>query len=148
MKGESEMTTNDGIFKATSHLDNVTDLVDTFFKDNEVEMDEEVFEDFCNVLAEATKPMAGKVIRELKDEIARNYRNSDRPGLINSRVKYNALKELIGEVRQFDNKMHDSANAGYVDAKWLVGIDRLVKIDPLNPRGRKASVKPDPADLI
>jgi hypothetical protein len=59
---------------------------------------------------------------------------------------FEALKKVVLEYQQADNKLFDSQIAsGYTDTDWADGIERLVKKDETKPRGRKATVKPDPA---
>jgi len=91
---------------------------------------------------------AGPVVRDIQANFTKAFLTSDRELYIATEIRYNALKALLAETRQMVCKAYDMATSGYVDATWLNGIERLVQVNPDKPRGRKATPKPDNADLV
>lgn len=90
---------------------------------------------------------AGPVIRNLEADWTKSFLTQDRAAYTACEVKYNALKALVGHMRQSICSKYDMATSGYVDATWLDGVERLVQKSE-TPRGRKPAIKVDPADLV
>jgi hypothetical protein len=89
---------------------------------------------------------AGAIIRSNHSIMVKAYAEQDGTALKAQRDFFAALKKVVLEYQQADNKLFDSQIAsGYVDSDWANGIERLVKKDEDKPRGRKATAKPDPA---
>jgi hypothetical protein len=98
-------------------------------------------------MAKSTAPMVGDVFRTLKSEIVHAHQAGDREMIVDIMNRYHAFKENTSNLRKLIDSLYDTAHLGFTDVEYLKGIDRIVKIDPDNPRGRKAVVKADPADL-
>lgn len=89
---------------------------------------------------------AGAVIRSNHSIMVKAYADQNATALKAQRDFFEALKKVVLEYQQADNKLFDSVIAsGYTDSDWAEGIERLVKKDETKPRGRRAAVKPDPA---
>lgn len=89
---------------------------------------------------------AGAIIRSNMVIMVKAYADQNPTALKAQRDFFENLKKVVLEYQQSDNKLFDSQIAsGYTDTDWADGIERLVKKDENNPRGRKATVKPDPA---
>jgi hypothetical protein len=90
---------------------------------------------------------AGPLIRSNEVLMSAAFANKDREILLAQMVYWNDLSKVISDYRQAACKLWDMhVGSGYVDASWANGIERIVKKDPDKPRGRKASVKVDPAE--
>lgn len=98
-------------------------------------------------MATTTAPKVGPVFRTLQSEAVQAYQASDKEMLESIMVRYNATKELVSDLRKTLDTLFDNAHSGFGDASWLEGIERITKVDPDKPRGRKAAIKVDPADL-
>lgn len=90
---------------------------------------------------------AGPVIRNLESKWTQAFLNQNRQSYNECEVQYNALKTLVGGIRQSICSKYDMATSGYVNSEWLDGVERLVQKSD-TPRGRKPAVRQDPADLI
>jgi len=90
---------------------------------------------------------AGPIIRSNETLLVAAYAARDIETINAQRSFYEAIAKVLADYRAADNKQYDMQVAsGYTDATWAKGLERLVKKDPDKPRGRKASVKVDPAD--
>ena len=105
---------------------------------------------------EATVPTvvfkAGPAVRQIQADISKATSSKDAALWLDARKRLSALKELISETTSMDNNLWDAVNASYNSAEdkaWANDIVRIHKpVDPNNPRGRKATEKVDPADLV
>lgn len=88
---------------------------------------------------------AGAIIRSNEQIMAKAYADNDAETLKVQREFFLNLKQVFDAYRQSDNRLFDIATSGYMNSDWLQGIERLVKKDENKPRGRKATVKADPA---
>lgn len=98
-------------------------------------------------MATTQAPKVGQVFRTLQSEAVHAYQANDREMVESIMVRYNATKELCSDLRKTLDTLFDNANSGFGDTEWLEGIERITKVDPDKPRGRKAAIKVDPADL-
>jgi len=89
---------------------------------------------------------AGPVIRSNQVLLVKAYADSDLATIVAQRAFYESIAKVLAEYRAADNKAFDMLVSGYTDATWAKGLERLVKKDPDKPRGRKATIKADPAD--
>lgn len=89
---------------------------------------------------------AGAIIRSNHSLMVKAYADQNGVALKAQRDFFEALTKVVAEYRQADNKLFDAATSGYMNSDWIQGVERLVKKDENNPRGRKATVKPDPAN--
>jgi hypothetical protein len=89
---------------------------------------------------------AGPVITSNQVLMVQAFANQDIETIKAQMVFFENLSKVVSSYRQAACKQYDMATSGYVNADWLNGVERLVKKDPDKPRGRKATVKPDPAD--
>lgn len=98
-------------------------------------------------MATTQAPRIGPVFRTLQSEAVQAYQANDKEMVESIMVRYNATKELVSALRHTLDTLYDNANSGFGDTEWLNGIERITKVDPDKPRGRKAAIKVDPADL-
>lgn len=89
---------------------------------------------------------AGPIIRSNEVILGKAYADQDLETILAQRSFYAKLAEVLSDYRARDNKSWDMLMSGYTDASWAKELPRLVKKDPDKPRGRKATVKADPAD--
>jgi hypothetical protein len=88
---------------------------------------------------------AGPVIDSNQVLLVQAFANQDVETIKAQMVFYENLSKTVSSYRQAACKQWDMATSGYMNSDWLNGIERLVKKDPDKPRGRKAIVKPNPA---
>lgn len=98
-------------------------------------------------MAKSSAPLVGDVFRTLKSEAVHAHQAGDREMIVDIMNRYHAFRENASSLRKLLDNLWDTAHMGFTDCEYLEGIERIVKIDPENPRGRKAAVKADPADL-
>lgn len=100
------------------------------------------------VFTPETPVALGPQIRKYQSELVHAYQAKDRAAVVANLNKYHALKELVSNWRHTADGMFDTAHLGFSDTEWMTGIERITKVDPDKPRGRKAAVKIDPADCV
>jgi hypothetical protein len=89
---------------------------------------------------------AGAVIESNEVILVKAYADRDIETIVAQRAFYESLSKTMARYRAADNKQWDmQIDSGYTDATWAKGLERLVKKDPDKPRGRKATVKVNPA---
>lgn len=95
---------------------------------------------------------AGEKIEDLSDRWVKSFIAGDRKAYDQCHEQYEALKECMANLRKAVCLAYDNTQKGYTDNAWQnpktkdsegkeIIVQRLVKSDPDNKRGRKPTVK-------